>query len=340
MTDVDLIEELKKSDDIKENDLGDGIVSYKFKNDVFYNRKWNSLNVKARGLFWDTRTQSVVARSYDKFFNVGEIESVEDSVARMTFPVNVFVKENGYLGLASKYNGKFFTSSKSVNTGPFADMFRSNLKKLNVKLDAIPEKHTAVFEVIDIVNDPHIIEYSNNEIILLDCIENKISEFKKLSYDDLSDLAGRLQTTVKKLAFTFHNKADLMDFIRESTGVNYMYNGNYIEGFVIEAANDFKIKIKCGYYNFWKRMRSIKDSVVRAKIKLAEVVSPSNSQIISGKEQEAVKEYLVKIEAIKKMINSLNVPDGVNTSRIFDYLMDKGPEELSEGIINIRKKIL
>lgn len=66
--DEDIIEQLNNSDLIKKKYLDNGIVSYNFTRDAFYKQKWNELTCKARGLFVDSETGKIVARSYNKFF--------------------------------------------------------------------------------------------------------------------------------------------------------------------------------------------------------------------------------------------------------------------------------
>ena len=104
-----LIEKLRKSPLIKEKSFGP-ISSFNFTKEVFCNKKWDTLTCKARGLFIDTHSYSIVARSYDKFFNLYEREesSLESLERTLSYPVQVYVKENGFLGImsANPYCGK------------------------------------------------------------------------------------------------------------------------------------------------------------------------------------------------------------------------------------------
>jgi tRNA splicing ligase len=43
-------------------------VSLNFTRDAFFDKEWNDLTVRARGLFVNTVTKEIVARSYEKFF--------------------------------------------------------------------------------------------------------------------------------------------------------------------------------------------------------------------------------------------------------------------------------
>lgn len=109
-----LVEKLRKSSLIREKSFGT-ISSFNFTKEVFYSKKWDTLTCKARGLFIDTHSYSIVARSYDKFFNLYEREesSLESLERTLSYPVQVYVKENGFLGImsANPYCGKTLESS-------------------------------------------------------------------------------------------------------------------------------------------------------------------------------------------------------------------------------------
>lgn len=55
-----------------------GVVSCNFTRDAFVRGEWDDLTVTARGFFFDTVSNRVVARGYDKFFNVGETHGPAD----------------------------------------------------------------------------------------------------------------------------------------------------------------------------------------------------------------------------------------------------------------------
>lgn len=67
-----MLKRLRESKDIIEKPQGDGISSFSFSRNVFYSGNWSELSEFARGLFIDTDSNSIVARSYPKFFNFNE----------------------------------------------------------------------------------------------------------------------------------------------------------------------------------------------------------------------------------------------------------------------------
>ena len=88
--------------------------------------------------------------------------------------------------------------------------------------------------------------------------------FKALPYDHLKMLAEALGCPVKELAYTIKDYDEFRDLVNKADDEDYKYNGNYIEGFVFVDQNGFMTKLKTGYYNFWKHMRSVADSTLRS----------------------------------------------------------------------------
>jgi len=64
------LKSLRKDKSIQEKNLDKHVSSFNFKADVFNDSLWTEQNSKARGLFINTETSEIVARSYDKFFNI------------------------------------------------------------------------------------------------------------------------------------------------------------------------------------------------------------------------------------------------------------------------------
>lgn len=64
------LKSLRKDSNVREKKLADGVSSFNFTKDTFYSKHWTNDSIKARGLFVDTDTGEIVARSYDKFFSI------------------------------------------------------------------------------------------------------------------------------------------------------------------------------------------------------------------------------------------------------------------------------
>ena len=272
----DAINYLRDNKCVQEKQLGNGISSFNFTREAFYSANWNRQTILARGLFLDTKNEKIMARSYEKFFRIGETRETELIAlkSKLKFPVNAYVKENGFLGIVSyDYNNDdLFIASKSTNKGDYVEYFKKLLEPYREKLLNLfralnksedPDTYSFVFECVDQENDPHIIKYDKSDIYLLDVVYNDL-EFKTLPYWRLKELAETIGCKVKTEAYTIKDWDEFRDLYTRAQDEDFKYNGNYIEGFVFVDQNGFMTKLKTGYYTFWKFMRGVADATLRA----------------------------------------------------------------------------
>ena len=188
----------------------------------------------------------------------------------LTYPLHAYVKENGYLGIIGldTASNDLFITSKSDITGDYALWFKELfLKKTTAEtrenmIEYIKEHDvTCLFEVVDIEHDPHIIDYDESEIYLLDIVKNDL-HFSKLDYNELFAIASLFSLKCKKLAYTINSWNDFLKWNEMISSQDYKYRGKYIEGFVIEDSSGFMFKKKCDYYRNWKLLRGIKDRIL------------------------------------------------------------------------------
>ena len=272
----DVLAALRHNKYIMEKKFGH-ISSFNYTDEAFYDKAWNSQTVKARGLYIDTARKKVAARAYDKFFNIGEcIQTRLDNLQRrMQFPVSVFIKENGFLGIISynEYENDFLVACKSTTDSRFAlwlkEMLMSKVAPghLEGMKDYIRKNDVSfVFECVDMEHDPHIIEYPKNRLVLLDIVYNQM-EFKKYGYEEMCAVAGRFGLACKEKACEILNWQDFFDWQYEVSKEGYLYPGrkgmDKIEGFVIEDSKGYMTKLKLPYYKFWKQMRAVAREVAK-----------------------------------------------------------------------------
>ena len=269
---ADTIIALRANRYIQEKKFGN-ISSFNFTNQAFYDKVWDEQTVKARGLYIDTVKGKVVARSYEKFWNINERPETKFDMLqnKLQFPVTAYVKENGFLGIVSydEYNDDLFVASKSTIDSEFAQWFKEMLyAKVSadnlVKIKEYIKEHNVsfVFECVDMKNDPHIIEYPESKLFLLDIVYNQM-DFAKYEYDKMVDVANQFGLTTKEKAFEIANWQDFFDWYYDILQEDYEYHGRKIEGFVIEDSVGYMTKLKLAYYNFWKFMRSISHEAIR-----------------------------------------------------------------------------
>lgn len=301
------LEQLRISNDIRETVLDNNISSFNFTRNVFYSKRWNNLTCKARGLFIDTEKDKVVARGYEKFFNVNENDSTKLEHLLTKFKdkkITCYKKENGFLGIMSYVNGELFIASKSTNQGTYADYFRKIYENSDIEKEKLIEylKNNNVsltFEVIDIENDPHIIEYDKSQIILLDIIHNDY-EFKREPYKNVVRLAEEINCKCKSIYIEFDNVRDFHRWYLENTDEDDL-SKNDIEGVVIECG-DIMTKLKFPYYNFWKSMRRVKEQALhRHTIKLSSLYNATSNYFYGWLKEQDEETLSNDIITLRKM---------------------------------------
>ena len=268
----DTILELRRNRYIQEKKYGN-ISSFNFTKTAFYDKIWDEQTTKARGLYINVPQQRVVARAYDKFFNINERPETKLDMLqyKLSFPAVAYVKENGFLGIVS-YNNEdesLFVTTKSSPDGDFAGWLRTILEA-QVSADTLDamkgyaKEHNVsfVFECVDMKNDPHIIEYPESKLFLLDIVYNEM-QYKKYSFEELCRVADKFGLVHKEKAYVLESWQEFFDWYYEVTSEDYKYNGKNIEGFVIEGADGYMVKLKLAYYNFWKFMRSIAHEAIK-----------------------------------------------------------------------------
>ena len=248
----------------------DNISSFNFTKNAFQDRVWNSQTILARGLFINTHTNEIVARSYNKFFNVNEREQtkIHNILKSFKYPVTAYVKENGFLGMVGydSESDSLVYASKSTCRGEYPDMVRKAFVRTvsentldRIKCFLRDMGLTLVFEVVEPGRDPHIIEYPEPTIVLLDAVYRTL-EYRKLEYPLLVELAAEYGLPVKEMTHCLKSREELSDWYYKVTAPDYSLEGENIEGFVLEDAEGSMVKIKLEYYTFWKHMRAVFES--------------------------------------------------------------------------------
>ena len=276
----EIVKKLHESGYVKEKELNDGIVSFNFTREAFFKNHWDDISVLARGLFVDSETGKIVCRSFNKFYNAWFKEndsnteheygdcSIYALKDKIKFPVSVYKKENGYLGIVSwdYKNNTFFIASKSTNLGEYAlhfkEMFMEWYNKQNIETKenikkVVQDNQSMIFEVIDEEFDPHIIHNAcTKQFVLLDIVKNDFSE-TYWDYGSLRDFAFNNTLLYKAKIIDIYDFEHLEYFLGmyKDFSLNEEPNGCF-EGFVIQDANGFRFKFKTAYYCFWKSLRN------------------------------------------------------------------------------------
>ena len=266
-----LIENLRRNKYIFEKELGNNISSFNFSKEAFYNKVWNNMTTQARGLFIDTNNYLVVARSYNKFFNLDErVETKYDNLKeQLVYPINFFLKYNGFLGILSICDNELVFGTKSQLDGEFSNYFKNIFYKIfdknqieAIKNRLLKNESSMVFEVVDSNNDKHIIEYEKDKLVLLDEIYNSI-EYLKIDYIELKTFADKNNMEVKELVYIANDLNEFENIFTDIKNKDYKYKEEYVEGFVIEDNSGFMFKYKTEYYKKWKLLRTRMENAIK-----------------------------------------------------------------------------
>ena len=348
-----IVERLRSNSNIRESQLANNISSFNFTRKVFEKGKWDKETVKARGLFIDTEKNKIVARGYEKFFNINEQETSKlfnlkrlfnntfdidkevNEVLGVNYNVVAYRKYNGFLGILSYYNDSLQFHSKSTNVGEhtsyFINLFYKQYTPEQVEkiTDYLKQNDVSMtYEVIDLKNDPHIIDEKQSRIVLLDIINNTI-EFHKLPYNKFVEVCknfGLTESEYKQVYTTFNTYRQLTEFYSEHKDANN-FNDTDIEGVVIESGT-FMAKLKFNYYSFWKLLRTVSEMTMNGKaVPLNKLYNATANYFY-----KFVKEkYNKKLELQKQILEKIN-DERLNISGL-----NKGELTDSSIIIHLRK---
>ena len=310
-TENELINEMIASSFITVKECDYNLISLNFNRDAFNRKKWNDLTIKARGLFVDRDSGEVKIRSYNKFFNFGERHVNLGYLHKYaTYPIRVFKKYNGFLGLASVIDGDVVLTSKSVTSGKYKDIFQSIWDKVEsgvkelLKQTMIENNCTAVFEVVSPEYDPHIIKYDKEHLYLLDFIENKLDiDTHNIDLEFSENLMKKVEfsstiLTKKELITKLENYNELYNFLDEKAK-----SLEEFEGYVLCDNSGLMFKFKLPYYMLWKGRRTWLERYRTALLKGKRI----ETKDIEKDENRHFKKFLLKLG--KDKLQGLSIID-------------------------------
>lgn len=263
---------------VKASETMPHISSVSFTKSAFYSKNWDDYTTVARGLFIDNETNAIVARSFEKFFNHGERAETSDEALEQTvaWPVQGFDKINGFLCITGycEKTESLIIASKSRIEGTFADMAR---KVIEEKLGAggmekmlrfnRDQQCSLVFEVVDMENDPHLIDYNENKLVLIGCVRRS-EKFEQADYATLKAIGKWLKCDVKENLFPKITNWKALSAIMNRVENNPEWQKeNPTEGVVFIDANGFQWKSKGYFYSRWKRMRGAVERIALTRRK-------------------------------------------------------------------------
>lgn len=282
-TEANLLNDMMNNSLVRVKESGvHGVVACNFTRKAFYKGAWDSQTVRARGLFLDKNTGKVVARGYDKFFNVGQsgapatIRDLAEEAQRAAKNderagrVTIRRKHNGFLAIASVINGGLVVLSKSGITAysreaerilraQIGDAGCERLRRLLAGMNA-----SATFECIS-KRDPHMVYYRRDKVIFLDLIRNT-EEYDPVDYEAASTAIRTVSTLLpvaegKTLSYgrEWRNADELENVI---TRMAQKASRDRSEGYVISYGGGRMAKIKTRWYTRAKWLRPMAQNAI------------------------------------------------------------------------------
>ncbi len=317
-TGLEIISDLRGNDLIREKTFENlnHISAFNFKKEAFFDKRFDDeLLIHARGLFINNETGEIIARGFEKFFNINErgIESSKMDNVRNSFKgkITLYEKENGFLGIVGydSKNDNLIFASKSDIGGEFSTYLKDIAEKQFSEsemqyLKIFANKHNVnyLFEVNDPVNDPHIIKYSEPHLVLIGVVKRDF-KFSQMNYDNLVNFSQSFENLkVKKKFHSFDNVENFEKFFNAVVKESAFTTKKQLEGYVCEDSKLNMIKIKLPYYSFWKCMRGFVEKIERDEIKEKYFdfeLAVNNHFLINDNDKPIAIEFLKEIKNMK-----------------------------------------
>ena len=280
--DTNLLNAMANNDLVRVKESGvPGVVACNFTRKAFYKGAWDAQTVRARGLFLDKNTGTVVARGYDKFFNVGQsgapatirdlaTEATREARDNECYNVTLRKKHNGFLAIVSTINGNLTVLSKSGITAYSREAERILREQVGdagcerLRRILADNNLSATFECIS-KRDPHMVNYRKEKMIFLDFIHNTTD------YDPVPfDAAYTVIRTVDPLMPVAESKTlaywwmweDATDLANIITRMADRASCEHSEGYVISYGDGRMAKIKTDWYTRAKLLRPMVQNAI------------------------------------------------------------------------------
>lgn len=206
------------------------LVLFNYTDHCTYKKYWIPETLESRGTIYDMNTGAVVARAFDKFFNLGEHTSTVESLPSCPFEVEE--KMDGSLGILFQLPGK--THWLCATRGSFYSDQAQKAKIILEKYDMSkwPSGWTPLVEII----------YPENRIILDYGDEEKLVLLAARNIEDGRYMdSGSLDQYAKACGFPRpkREKRTVEELVAHAAYLPATH-----EGWVLVYANGFRVKVK------------------------------------------------------------------------------------------------
>jgi tRNA splicing ligase len=205
---------------------------YNYSQKAQYDRVWNEITLACRGLILDGNYQ-VVARPFQKFFNLGEHENQEIP----NEPFEVFEKMDGSLGILYWLDDKPYIATRGSFTSEQSEVATEMLHTQYADMIPLLDKSkTYLFEIIYPENRI-VLDYGNErKLVLLAIVDTQTGE----------------ETHVETLPATSSDKS-YFPIVKRYDGLNDLSKLKELEednkeGFVVRFKSGYRLKVKFDEY--------------------------------------------------------------------------------------------
>lgn len=280
--DTNLLNEMASNDLVRVKESGvPGVVACNFTRKAFYKGAWDAQTVRARGLFLDKSTGAVVARGYDKFFNIGQsgapstirdlaTEAAREARDNECYNVTMRKKHNGFLAIVSTIGGNLVVLSKSGITAYSREAERILRDQIGdagcerLRRVLADNNLSATFECIS-KRDPHMVYYTKDKMIFLDFINNA-PDYDPVPLDAafttiraVDPLMPVAESKTLGYWWMWENGTDLANII---TRMADRASHEHAEGYVVSYGDGRMAKIKTEWYKRAKWLRPMVQNAI------------------------------------------------------------------------------
>lgn len=208
------------------------LVGLDYNKTATFSRDWDNLTKTARGLVFEVATGKLVARAYDKFYNLHEPEVGGITGLPVGIGFDSLEKADGSMISSFIYDGEVWYMTRGSFYSDQAK-WANNWGSLHLNTEHIPVRSTLIYEAIYPENRI-VVDYGDiNELRLTGVRMLETGEF--LSFDEMQIVAKHLGcNTIKRYPYTTVD--EVIDAVKEFT-MNE-------EGIVLRYYNGFMVKIK------------------------------------------------------------------------------------------------
>lgn len=210
------------------------LTVYTYTDQCVFARAWDDVTRNSRGHIYHMETGECVAWAIPKFFNLNENEEVQFKDLPWDKPYEVFEKEDGWLGVLYRQDGRFKVASRGSFHSPGATWATEFIQRRDMTF--LPEDVTLIFEIIT-PEQKIILDYKGLATLVVLCAFNRRTgeEYPRFMVEEWAQKAA-LPVVRRYDGLTIHDCVAMQAAVKDR------------EGFVIRLHDGRRVKVKMEWY--------------------------------------------------------------------------------------------